>query len=216
MAITNPRNDIFSTLSMSSQSFKLQTRSELSRRADGGTKVKSFGSAIWTGTWKSVIRRHDTIIDWEAVINSLDGGSNAFYAGDLRRQYPMQYPSGAFTDSGLINSLGANNKSISLKSLPANFKISRGDYFMFKYGAGNMVALHQVMESIIASGSGLTGMFEIRPFLRVGVVVNAAVTFKKPMGLFTLDPASISMNTEDEISSSLSFGAVQWPDYPST
>lgn len=215
MAISFPRADIFDIISMTSQSFQLQSRSEFSRRADGGTKVKNFGSAIWTGTWKSVIKRHDTIVDWEAVIYTLDGGMNAFYAGDLRRQYPREYVNGNFNDTGTIKALGANNKSLSLEGLPANFKISRGDYFAFKYGANNMVALHQASESIQANSSGTTDVFEIRPHLRVGVAVDTAVSFKKPMGIFTLDPSSIAMNTEDQISSSLSFSAFQWPDFPS-
>lgn len=209
MVLSYPRTDIFTVGRFNTNKFTLMSRSEFSRQSNGVTRSKNFGSAIWIGEWGSVERNFDNTIDLEAVLNSLEDGVRGFYAGDLRRQYPKAYPTGVFNDTGVINSLNADTKRISLSGLPASFVITRGDYLCWNYNSNTMRALHQVMESVTANGSGLTSEFEVRPFIRPGSTTGTAVTFKKPTGVFKMFPGQIDQLQQSVMTGSVSFKAYE-------
>src|SRR5882724_1815525 len=159
MALTYPRTDIITSVRYADQVLSLKSRQEMSTQSDGAVRGKDLGSALWTVEYTTVQMRCDAGVTFEAKLNSLDGVINAFEAGDLRRPYPLNYQSGVFSDAGQINSINANNKAVSFKNLPAGFVLSVGDYFHFDYGGKR--ALHQLMESVTANGSGITSEVEI-------------------------------------------------------
>lgn len=192
----------------SDQKFTLVERQELSRQANGITLAKSFGSALWAGEWTTGLMPHDEALDYEALLNSLDGAIHAFYAHDLRRPYPRAHADGDFTDSGKIATVSSDGKSLSLKDLPAGLVLSRGDYLAFDYGSGSR-ALHQVMAKVTAGPGGATGSIELRPHLRPGAQVDAAVTLKKPSAKFILLPGSIDQRLQGGLMTVLSFSAIQ-------
>lgn len=211
MAITFPRNDIMENGGFVQQGFRLDSRAEYSRLPNGRTIVKHYGSGLWKANWSTKSKQHNDAIDFEAMIHSLNF-TQKFFAYDLRRPYPLAYPTGSFSDSGKIASINANNKALALKALPANFQITRGDYFSFPYTSNGetVYALHQVMETVQASGLGNTTQFEVMPFIRSGAAVDIAVTFKKPSALFMIDPDSWEPQTDDSYHSSAAFSAFQW------
>lgn len=196
------------SIPFSDQKFTLVERQEFSRQANGITLAKSFGSALWSGEWTTGPLPHDEALDYEALLNSLDGAIHEFYAHDLRRPYPRAHPNGDFTDSGKIATVGADGKSLSLKSLPAGLTLSRGDYLAFDYGSGSR-ALHQVMANVTAGPGGATGLIELRPHLRPGAQVDAAVSLKKPSAKFILLPGSIDQRLQGGLMTVLSFSAIQ-------
>lgn len=196
------------SIPFSDQKFTLVERQEFSRQANGITLAKSFGSALWSGEWTTVPLPHDEALDYEALLNSLDGAIHEFYAHDLRRPYPRAHPNGDFTDSGKIAAVGVDGKSLSLKSLPAGLTLSRGDYLAFDYGSGSR-ALHQVMANVTAGPGGTTGLIELRPHLRPGAQVDAAVSLKKPSAKFILLPGSIDQRLQGGLMTVLSFSAIQ-------
>jgi hypothetical protein len=211
MAITFPRTDIMTTVDFSADTVPLQllARQELSRTAYGRTIGKSLGSAIWLGEFTTVPLPNADALVFEAMLNSLDGVTGVFEAGDMRSaaQYPRAYPTGAFNDTGVLASVNANNKALALSGLDAGMQLSVGSYLSFTYGDSR--ALHQVMEAVTANGSGVTSQFEVRPFLRAGWTVGAAVRLKSPRGLFTLQPGTLAARMNDSTSSVVSFKAVQ-------
>lgn len=211
MAITFPRSDILTGLPFDNQIFMLFERQELSRTADGVTRAKSFGSAIWKMSCTSASLYFDQALELEAKLHSLDGAINRFYAHDLRRPYPKEHADGAFTDSGVILSVNANNKALALDDLPAGFQISPGDMLAFDYGATPSRALHQVVEAVTANGAGLTAEFEVRPHLRPGIVLSPSteVVFKTPQALFAIEPGSVQSRLNGPLHSVISFSAVQ-------
>jgi len=150
---------------------------------------------------------NDDVLSLEAKLNSLDGVINTFEAGDIRRPYPKARPDGVFGDTGVLNSVNANNKAISISGLDAGMALSVGDYLSFTYGTSR--ALHQVVEAVTASGTGLTVEFEVRPYLRPGWALGAAIKLKLPKGIFTLLPDSIASATQGPITSTVSFKAIQ-------
>jgi len=163
--------------------------------------------ALWTVEYTTVQMRCDAGVTFEAKLNSLDGVINAFEAGDLRRPYPLNYQSGVFSDAGQINSINANNKAVSFKNLPAGFVLSVGDYFHFDYGGKR--ALHQLMESVTANGSGITSEVEIRPYLRPGLTVSTAVVLKNPRARFTMMPNGVASTVSTGFIMSVNFKAIQ-------
>lgn len=208
MTITFPRNDVLTSAGFEQQVFDLVSLQELSRQANGVTRGKDLGSALWFLEYVVSPLEFDDAVTFEALLHSLDGVIEAFGAYDLRRPYPKAHADGAFNDTGTIKTLNVNNKALSLQGLDAGFVLSIGDYLAFDYGDPSSRALHQVMEAVTADGSGDTAEFEVRPHIRDGAEVDAAVTLKKPSGYFTLQPGPLGPRTQG-LTTAISFKAVQ-------
>jgi hypothetical protein len=192
MAITFPRSDILTLVGFTAPlTFEPVWRQELSRLAGGTVPGKDFGPALWFGTYTTEELANHDMVDYQAVLASLDGVINTFEAWDLRRPAPRQYPGGTAAANGVLASVNANNKALALSGLNAGQIISRGDYLSFTYGTNR--ALHQVMETVAANGSGTTAQFEVRPHLRPGWTLSPAITvnLKAPRGIFTLMPGTV-------------------------
>lgn len=202
-----PRSDIL-TVPFAYQKFTLFERQELSRQANGITRGKSFGSALWRAEWITVPLPHDEALDYEARLNALDGVIETFYAHDLRRPYPRAHADGDFDDSAKVAAVGSDNKSLSLKGLQAGFTISRGDYLALDYGTSR--ALHQASETVVAGPGGTTALFQVRPHIRPTMLVDTAVVLKKPTALFILVPGSIEQTDQGGMFTSISFQAIQF------
>lgn len=207
MSIAFPRTDVLTPFLFASQSFRLVSRQEVSRQASGVVRGKDLGPALWLADYTTVALVNDDVLSLEAKLNSLDGVINTFEAGDIRRPYPKSHPDGVFGDTGVLNSVNANNKAISISGLDAGMALSVGDYLSFTYGTSR--ALHQVVEAVTASGTGLTVEFEVRPYLRPGWALGAAIKLKLPKGIFTMLPDSIASATQGPINSVISFKAIQ-------
>lgn len=209
MTITYPRTDVLD-IDIADQTVSLVSRQEFgSRSANGTTYGKDFGSALWTVSFTTGPIPNDDALAYEALLNSLDGVIGSFEAGDLRRPYPRLYPTGTGANDGVLASVNANNKAISLSGLAASQVVSIGDYLSFTYGTSR--ALHQVMETVTANGSGTTSEFEVRPHLRPGWTLSPAiaVTLKNPAGIFSLVPGSVQSKASGALHSVISFQAVQ-------
>lgn len=207
MSVTHPRTDIFASNVFASQWLRIVSRQETSRTAGGVTLAKDLGPALWFGDWTTMSLENDDALSFEAKLNSLDGAINTFEAGDLRRSYPKAYANGAFNDTGLLKSVNTNNKALSFNNLPAGFVLTAGDYLAFTYGTSR--AFHQIVESATADGSGVTPEIEVRPYIRPGFTLNAAITLKEPKAVFRMLPGSISTQTDGALFTTISFKAVQ-------
>lgn len=206
----SPRSDIVSSNGFASQTFRLFERQEFSRTAGGRTIGKSLGSPLWVTELETYPLPNAQALDFEARLNMLDGVIGTFYAGDLRRMRPAAYANGGFTDAGVeIHTVGENGKSLRLKGLGAGFILTRGDYLSFDYGVAPSRALHQVVESVVADGSGVTPLFEIRPHWRPGVAVDTPVKLNRPEGEFALNPDSLKQQPHGPFFTALSFSATQ-------
>lgn len=209
MGVSYPRTDILTLVGFSPPfSFDLQQRQELSTLAGGKTIGKDMGPPLWVATYTTEELRNDDAVDYQAVINSLDGVTRLFEAFDLRRASPRAYPGGVGANDGVLRTVNANNKWLSLSGLAAGQIISRGDYLSFTYGTNR--ALHQAMELVAANGSGTTPEFEVRPLVRSGFSLSAAVSLKAPRGLFSLVPGSVQPKQTRDKFGQVSFSAGQY------
>jgi hypothetical protein len=190
MTIGFPRTDILSAVGFEPPFvFDLMERQEQSRTALGRTIVKDLGPALWTGTYTTEELLNDAMVDFQAMLKSLDGAIGTFEAWDLRRPWPRLYRTGTAAN-GTIASVNSNNKALALSGLNAGQVVSRGDYLSFDYGGKR--ALHQAMETVTANGAGATAQFEVRPHIRAGWGSGAAVNLKAPRGIFALVPGSMT------------------------
>lgn len=211
MTVIFPRNDILTTYRIAPEGYKFQPmyRQELSRQANGVTQIKDFGTSLWTLAATSVPLFHDDALDFEAMLSSLDNGIGTFKGFDLRRRYPKAKADGEFSDTSEISTVGVNGKSMALSGLPAGMVLSRGDYLAFDVPGWR--ALHQIMETVTASGDGLSPNFEVRPHLMAGTVSGLGVELKQPSTVMMLVPGSIAPQQFDALKTVLSFQAFQCP-----
>lgn len=197
MTISFPR-DILASFPGWSTDFDLSYRQEQSRTAGGRTIVKDLGTPLWSATYQSRAMSSNELDRWKAILNSLDGGVQTFRGYPLSRVYPIAYPKGSWPtgvafsgDSAAINTIGSNNKSLTLKTLPAAFKLSVGDYL--RIGASK---LYQVMEDALATGAGITPTFEVRPHLAPGTAVSDVVSVYRPYCPMTIVAGSIATSSD--------------------
>ncbi|MBO9100003.1 MULTISPECIES: hypothetical protein [unclassified Rhizobium] len=194
MAITFPY-DLLSAFPGWSTEFDLAYRQEQSRTAGGRTIVKDLGSPLWQATWQSRNLRVNELDAWRARLKALENGLQTFRAWPTSRAYPIAYPNGswptgaAFSGQARINSL--SSKAVSLKGLPAGYRVSVGDYMQI-----GTTDLHQVVEDAVANAGGVTGSFEVRSFLWPAAVVNAIVSLTKPSCIMGIVPGTISSTAD--------------------
>lgn len=204
------------TIGFNQMSFTLPPTQTYSQTAGGSVLAESSTSPLWKCNYTTKPLKHSEAVTFEAKLRSLRGMMNTFEAYDVRRPYPLAYPTGNFPagyDEGeaLIHTVTAGGGSIRLKGLPVGFVLSVGDYFSFTYGSSpSSRALHQVMEAAVADGSGNTAAFEVQPFIRSGAVADIVVTLTRPSALFTLTPKDVDQMIQDVMFGQVGFDAVQY------
>jgi hypothetical protein len=205
MALSFPLINTMTAGRYRQQGFRLLQRQELSHQTNGVLRGRVNGQPLWYARLALVKLAYDDAVDFEAMVNAHDGVVQPIRAGDLRRPYPRAYPAGSFSDSGAVGSIPSTT-SLTLKSLPASFAISRGDYFM--YTVGGRVRLHQVSESVTANGSGVTAAFQVRPALSANLAVDDAVAFKQPVCDMIIVPGTFDPVSDTDWTD-ISFDAIQ-------
>lgn len=194
MALTFPSAALFLASNLRQQDWRLTRRDQMSRQANGIVRVATLGQPLWAASVVTMPMPVDDALEYEAIVNSHNGGQHPLYWGDLRRVFPKAHPVGAsFSDTGAIATVPTAT-SITLKTLPANFQISVGDYFHFSASGGRR-SLHQAVEAVQADGSGDTAAFEVRPPLPSFAVADVAVSFKNPRAKMIIVPNSLSVST---------------------
>lgn len=190
--------------------FWLDVGQEYSGQGNGVIRGKDLRPALWKANITTRPMSISEAMDYQAMVESLDGSINTFYCYNPLRPNAKV---GSFVDTSCqINSLGGDGKSLSLKGLPASQALNRGDLFHFDYTSGvTCRALHRVVESITANGSGVTGTFEVRPAIRTGAAVNNNVRFNKAAALMCLVPGTFQPANADLQTVQFSFSAQQVP-----
>jgi hypothetical protein len=200
MAITFPR-DFLTGFPGWNTEFKLEFRQDKSRSAGGTTYVKDMGTPIWRATYTTRVLSPNELDRWRAIIDTQDGGLNAFIAVPLSRCYPILYPNGSglwattwtsgVTGQGNISAIVTPNKEISISGLPVGYQASVGD--MVRIGSRN---LHRIVGvSGPASGAGVITV-EIRPGLWPESAVGNVVYFPRPWCRMVVDPSSVSTTAD--------------------
>ncbi len=192
MVLTSPYN-LLEGLPGWSTDFDLFYRQELSRTAGGTTIAKDFGTPLWKASFQTTVLQVNELDIWRARLKALDGSVLPFWGRPLSRCYPIAYPNGAGigdVSAVAIDSIGSDNKSLTLQKLPVWHSISVGDYLQIG------TKLYQVLENAVANSTGKTTRFEVRPHLAPGTAVGNTVTLVRPSVPMIILPGSLSATGE--------------------
>lgn len=211
MALSEPF-DILAEFPGWTTTFEPLWRQEQSRQANGITRLKDFGSPLWTLTasTRSLSRRE--LDYWRARLEVLENGEQTFLGYSLSRCWPMAYPRGSWPSgdafdgvSAIVDTLDDNNRALRVSGLPAGFVLSVGD--MLQIGDNDLYRVH---EAATANVAGLTGLFEVRPHFWVGTAEGDTVSVKRPHCLMTIVPGSVQSPSEPSGRGAISFSAIEY------
>jgi len=151
----------------------------------GGGEVLTadIGTALWAGQFDMGPMLHSEAAAIAPVLNLLRRAGASFLVADPTRPWPKADPEGAFLGASTptILAVGGSLRELSLQGLPPGYPLSRGDLLSFQYGSTPVRhALHEMVGSAIADGSGKTTMIEVTPPLRPGAAAGIAVQLGWP------------------------------------
>lgn len=191
-----PTTDLMAALLIDEVSLRPPPQQEISSQADGRTRFANLGPSLWRGSISCSTMDPEDLEAALALIGSIEGTGGTFYVWHPAKQYPRRDGGGVILGASTvqINSLGIDNKSLSLKGLPNGYVLSRGDLLSFDYlTSPTYRALHQVVPATItANGSGVTAEFEVHPHIEPGAATNAAVSLIRAAAEMMIVPGSIN------------------------
>lgn len=208
-----PTTDLMVALVISSVEFIPNWRQEFSRQAGGTPRVADIGPEAWTAKITAGPMTNAEILQAEAVINSMRGSLDTFYAWNPRAQYPQSDPDGTILGASAvhISALGGDSKSLGLSGLPAGYVITQGDFISWDNGTHR--CLHQFVKSVTADAFGDTALVEVAPHILVGLLLSPStpVTLVQPTAEMMIMPGSYSSPSSGALTGTMSFTAVQVP-----
>lgn len=208
MAITFPRGDILDLLKVRRAFFYLARNQELSTLGSGDTVGKDLAPSLWRCKFQTTPMTHAEALAAQSALNSLDGVINTFTAWPVMMPYPSYDPDGTILGANTVQIAAvASAKALSLKGLPAGYALAIGEFVSIAHSGGT--GFYQVVEAALANGSGVTGTFEVRPFLHVSKAVNDVVTLKKPRCKMRMLSAGEDYSNESRFKSAVAFEAQQ-------
>lgn len=186
----------FATLPVKSIRFDAPVQVEASQTGRGEFYTAEIGQQLWVGRVSLGQMTTLETSNIQTLLNLLEPPGRSFYAYDTRRPAPLSDPLGTILGASVptIQSLPSGNREMALQALPAGYVLTRGDYIAFDYGG--VRALHRVVAATaVASGVGVTPVFEVLPFLQPGVTVGTAVTLIKAACKAVMIPGSVDYGT---------------------
>jgi hypothetical protein len=183
----------FETFCPISTTFELGEAALVNETGGGELITSDYGTRLWHGTVTLAPRKPVSVESIKALIRPLQDSRASFLLFPRHKRVPSG--GGVYLEPiGKINSLPSNKRLISLKNLPANYVITRGDFFSFWYSSNPLrYAFHQVVEGITANNSGTTGQFEVIPPIKPGAAVDIDVYFHRPRLKAKMVPGSLTI-----------------------
>lgn len=217
MALSFPASlpSLADKLDIRSVEWQLRRYDELSGLGSGEMLAAQLAPPRWSGSVSLVAMTHAKAAEVQALFEALDGPMNSFYLYAPQKQFPVMDPDGSIlgTDTPTIHTIGVNNRSLRLQGLPEGYVLSVGDFLSFSYGENpERRAFHRVVERVVASSSGVTPLFEMRPHLRPGVAVDLPVALVRPAAKVFVVPDSFTPGTASAAwTEGMSFQVMQRP-----
>jgi hypothetical protein len=180
----------------------LQRRIYTQENAGQGMISVDAGPAVWMMEFTTVDLDDYGYGIAKSFLDQLEEGIGSFLGYDVARSVPWAYQAGRNTPpgsyTGNIFSVAGNNVDVTFHSLPANYRITAGDFFAYEWTVGSVTyrALHRFVQSVVANGSG-TATAEVRPAIRdssIGATPN--IILAPPAGFFRLVPQSVDWGEE--------------------
>jgi hypothetical protein len=182
-------NEFWTTFPMLDGSSEMELVGYRQQSMDGAGNAISakFGQPKWRQEVLVAPMYFETANLFRAMMKVLGQREGAFLAYDRWQPFPAYDPRGqvigGFTPS--VKTVGSDNRSLSIKGLPAHYKLAAGEKISVADGSGKH-ALMELMEDTEANGSGNTPEFEVQPFLPAWIAVDQGVDISKPLGTFKI------------------------------
>ncbi len=211
MSLTFPLTDLIDRMLVKTCEFDLDFNQDISLAGDGGLWVKDLAPPLWQAKLTSNELVHAKALQCQALYNAMGGSLQTFLAWNPLAPYPQADPSGTILGASTvkIHTVDSGMVLLRLKGLPVGYVVTLGDFLCFDYGAGPSRAFHQIAETAVADGTGVTPLFQIAPPLRTGAAADQIVTLKKPAALMRMRPKSFKIGNTSRMKSVVSFEAVQ-------
>jgi hypothetical protein len=178
----------------------------------GQVIVNEIAPRRWRAEVELARMPHAEAADIQALIDAL-GPSGTFYLHNPAQIGPRADPTGAGLAGHTvgITALGADNRSLRLEGLPAGYALKRGDMLHVDYGSSpTRRALYRLVEDATANLAGITGFFEVRPFLKAGTATGLVVTLVRAAAKMMLEPGAFDPGTEGPVhTTGMAFAAVE-------
>lgn len=183
---------------------------EFTGLGSGEILTNDLGPMLWQG---DVVLRpllHTDARAKMALLNALDGSSEAFYLANPLGWWPKADPGGTLFGpwTATLKTVNADRKRVSFQGLDPGAVLSAGDFFAGDYSTSRR-ALIQLVGAVTADGSGETAEVEVRPHLRAGIAAAMAVTFAKPAAKVKIVPGSLQQQYQNANRTRISFSVRQ-------
>ncbi|WP_274426744.1 hypothetical protein [Chelativorans sp. YIM 93263] len=214
MALTFPlATDVFQdVINVAAAPFRLRENQEYSGLGSGQVYGAELSAPLWTTDVRLFSAFADDAVEIQALIESLNGVLKTFYFYDPRTSHPKADPDGSILGAAtpIISSVHPSNHAMRLSGLPVGYTLTRGDMLAFNYADPARRALHQLNETVTASSSGVTPLFDVRPHFRPGVEAGLDVMLIKPAAKMLIVPGTLQIGVTDDFgTTAISFTALQ-------
>ena len=197
-------------LKISSIVWDIQRNDELSGSGDGRVWQAELAPPLWIGTVTLADMYNAEAKQIAARIRKLHGAQEALFLYDPLSKYPQADPDGTKLGAASVSiaALGDDNASLSLKGLPAGYRLTVGD--KMQVGYGGRYAFLEVSETVSADGQGITPVFGVFPHLPAGFAAGLGVTLLLPACKCLIMPGSHNPGTASgPITSGATFKIIQ-------
>ena len=160
--------------------------------AGGELLAADLGPMLWVADVRTPRLELNRLRQLRARLLSVDGSLGAFYYTSPEALGPQADPRGTILGEAEveIESIGADNRSIAFRGLPAGYVLTVGDMFHVDYGSPSRRALFALTADGLASGLGVTSEIGVRPHVRPGILAGTAVTLIRPAAKVKIRPAA--------------------------
>lgn len=178
-----PATDFAGILPVRRMSFRLDRSVTFSETGDGDLITHQLGQRRWVGEIE--LDREPILLASrvKALIEVLGEAGASFLLPDLTRRGPLADPAGVALagSSPVLSAIDPGLRILGLSGLPAGYVLSAGDYLGWQYGSSPVRhAVHRLVNTVTASGSGVAAGLIVSPPVRTGVQVGAAVQLVQP------------------------------------
>ena len=213
MAETHELSQLTDLLPIASAPWVIQEQMEYSGLGTGEVLAAKLGPSRW-GAQVSLhpVNRLDARAI-QARLEALGGSIGNFFFASPTNLYPAKDPGGVILGSSepIIDLLGANNKSLSFKNLPAGYQLSVGDMFCIDYGASPVRRyLGRMTGDAVASAGGFTPVTSVYPHFPAGITAGMKVSFIKPSARVFIAPETLNIPATGEFPV-ITFEVIQRP-----
>lgn len=202
MAISFPLSlaQFLDGIGIAETTFDLSEALEVTETGGGQILVADYGPRLWEGSITVRAENHNDADRVVARAELLRQAGASFFVTRTTRLGPQADPGGAILGAATpsILTLAGNNRDMGVTGLPPGYVLTQGDLLSFTYGSPTRHALHRVIATVTANGSGNIpdhGL-EVSPALRPGASIGTALKFLRPFCKAVTLPGSFTPQSQ--------------------